>query len=317
MPQFATDPSADEGKPQSSNLRVAWAANDPQRVRYTIATLVNDMAQYDEMRESFIDGGFGATDCEYLIVDNTSPPQTCAYRGLNAALAAARGDYVILCHQDVRLMEDDRTSLDDRLHELTLRDPDWALAGNAGGIANGRLAIRITDPHGDDQQTEKLPAKVMSLDENFIVVRNDARIGFSRDLTGFHFYGADICLNADIAGWNAYVIDFHLRHLSGGNKNETFDTAQSAFRAKWANALRPRWMQTTCALLRLTNSPAASYVSQIMERPLASLYRRRGSKSCEPSVRRATSDEVKAKVPGDRTSGDSAPSQKPASQEVA
>ncbi len=307
MSQFATDPAAAQAQAQSLDVRVAYAANNPDRVRYTIATLVNDASQYDQMCASFIDGGFDLADCEYLIIDNTDQPQTCAFRGLNAALAAARGDYVILCHQDVRLIEDGRASLDDRLHELTLRDPDWALAGNAGGIENGRLAIRITDPHGDDQQTGKLPAKVMSLDENFIVVRSDARIGFSRDLTGFHFYGADICLNADIAGWNAYVIDFHLRHLSGGNKNETFDLAQSAFRAKWANALRPRWMQTTCALLRLTNSPAASYMSQIMERPLASIYRHRNSKSCGTSVESTAKDELR----------DEATRQKPAREKVA
>ncbi len=263
--------------PQAPIVHEAIAATDPGHVRYTIATLVNDMAQYEQMCSSFLAAGFGESDCEFLVIDNTTPPQTCAYRGLNAALAAARGDYIVLCHQDVRLIDDDRACLDDRLHELTLRDPDWALAGNAGGIEPGHLAIRISDPHGDDQHTGKLPAKVMSLDENFIVVRNEARIGFSRDLTGFHFYGADICLNADIAGWNSYVIDFHLRHLSGGNKNHTFDVAQRDFRAKWASALRPRWMQTTCALLRLTNSPAASYVSKLFERPLASLYRRRVS----------------------------------------
>ena len=58
----------------------------------------------------------------------------------------------------------------------------------------------------------------MSLDENFIVVRGDARIGFSNDLSGYHFYGADICLNAAVAGWNAYVIDFHLAPPVGGKE---------------------------------------------------------------------------------------------------
>lgn len=284
MTSAGTPPRASSPAPV---VHKAIAATDPGRVRYTIATLVNDTAQYEDMCASFLAGGFGEDDCEFLFIDNTNPEQTCAYRGLNAALSAARGEYIVLCHQDVRLIDDDRASLDDRLHELTLRDPDWALAGNAGGIEPGRLAIRISDPHGDDQHTAKLPARVMSLDENFIVVRGDARIGFSRDLTGFHFYGADICLNADIAGWHAYVIDFHLLHLSGGRKNHTFDAAQRDFSAKWASALRPRWMQTTCALLRLTSSPTASYVSRLMERPLAALYRRRASSGDRGSPHKA------------------------------
>ena len=124
--------------------------------------------------------------------------------------------------------------------------------GNAGGVSPGSLALRITDPHGADQHVGQLPARVMSLDENFIVVRRDARVGFSVDLSGFHFYGADICLNADVMGHSAYVVDFHLLHLSAGTKNLAFDDMEARFRAKWSRALAPRWMQTTCSLLRLS-----------------------------------------------------------------
>ncbi len=242
-------------------------------IAYTIATLVNNRDQYDEMVLSFCEGGFAEGDCEFLYIDNTGNDQVCAYRGLNAMLNAARGRQVILCHQDVHLLADGRINLDTALDDLETLDPDWALAGNAGGIAPGRLALRITDPHGADQHVGKLPARVMSLDENFIVVRANARLGFSRNLSGFHFYGADICLNADIMGWNAYVVDFHLAHLSGGNKNHTFNDMESAFRAKWSRALTPRWMQTTCALMRLTGDKVGQIASQVTTRPYKKISR--------------------------------------------
>lgn len=247
---------------------------DPLRpVRYTIATLVNDIDQYEAMRGSLRAGGF-AGDCEYLYIDNTSREQICAYSGLNTLLNEARGDYVVLCHQDIRLLTEGRHRLDRRLDELHGADPHWALAGNAGGVSPGVLAIRITDPHGPDRRVGDLPQLVRSLDENFIVVRREARIGFSTDLSGFHFYGADICLQASMAGWHAYVIDFHLAHLSAGKKDDMFLRMESEFRAKWSRALAPRWLQTTCSLVRLSGDQLGQITARIVERPLRTITRR-------------------------------------------
>ncbi|MFN3868544.1 MAG: hypothetical protein ACK4MF_05705 [Hyphomicrobiaceae bacterium] len=244
-----------------------------QPLRYTIASMVNDMAHYEAMRGSLRAGGFSG-DCEYLYIDNTRGPQIGAYSGLNTLLNEARGDYVILCHQDIRLLTEGRRELDRCLADLDSRAPDWALAGNAGGVAPGVLAIRITDPHGADRRVGTLPQRVASLDENFIVVRRDARIGFSKDIEGFHFYGADICLNADIAGWQAYVIDFHIAHLSAGNKDENFAMAEAAFRAKWSRALQPRWLQTTCSLMRLSGDQIGQLAGRLVEGSFRRISRR-------------------------------------------
>lgn len=254
--------------------RVAGPAPGGTTLRYSIGSLVTDTAQHAAMRQSFEAGGFTPADCEYLYVDNTGAQQTDAYRGLNALLNAARAPVVILCHQDVRLLNDGRRELDARLAALTVRDADWALAGNAGGVAPGVLAVRISDPHGKDVHVGELPERVVALDENFIVVRRDARIGFSNDLAGFHFYGADICLHAAQMGYSAYVIDFHLEHLSPGRKSEDFYKAELAFQQKWSRALSPRWLQTTCALLRLSGAPGGGLIQRYAAKPFAKIARR-------------------------------------------
>lgn len=241
--------------------------------RFTIATLVSDMTQYAAMRASFAAHGF-ADGCEYLFIDNTGAAQTDAYRGLNLLLNAARAPHVILCHQDVRLIGDGIHDLDARLTALNGKDPNWALAGNAGGIAPGRLALRISDPHGRDVTVGELPARVDTLDENFIVVRRDARIGFSHDLKGFHFYGADICLHAALMGYSAYVVDFHLEHLSAGKKGSDFAGMQQAFQDKWTRALSVRWLQTTCALLRISGAPGGGLIGAIVGRHASKVTRR-------------------------------------------
>lgn len=239
---------------------------------YSVATLVTDRDQHGAMKESFLANGF--EDSAFLEIDNTGRKQTCAYRGLNQFLNQATSEFVILAHQDVRLFDDDRAALDKRLRDLEALDPTWAVAGNAGGVAPGRLAIRITDPHGADQHIGTLPQRVETLDENFLIVRRDARIGFSANLTGFHFYGADICMMAAMAGYSAYVIDFHLAHLSAGTKSDDFYAVEADFKAKWNAALRPRWLQTTCALVRLSGHAGQNFASQWIEKPAGSLTRR-------------------------------------------
>ena len=259
----------------------AW----PQQaaMAYTIGTLVTDHADYNRMRRSFEAGGFTAPECEYLAIDNAKSramgaPQTSAYAGLNRVLAAARGRHVILCHQDVALLDDDRAVLDRLLAELDARDPAWGVAGNAGGVGPGRLALRITDPHGTDTRLGQFPARVHSLDENFFVVRREAGLGFSHDLDGFHFYGTDICLVAETLGRSAWVIDFHLRHLSPGNsKSADFAAARDAFERKWGRVVSPRWVQTTCALLSLSGTPAGRAWRRAVGRHLARAARRRKS----------------------------------------
>lgn len=254
-------------------VRPAGTVERSGETRYTIASLINDHAQLEAMHSSFHTGGFDDDDCEYMYIDNTVGEQVCAYSGLNALLNEARGRHVILCHQDVRLLSDARNELDMRLAELEDFDPNWALAGNAGGVAVGQLAVRITDPHGANQKVGTFPARVISLDENFIVVRREARVGFSNNLSGFHFYGADICMNAATAGWNAYVIDFHIAHLSAGKKDDNFTKSQEAFGAKWSKALAPRWMQTTCALLHLTGNPLGQLAGRYAEVPIRKISR--------------------------------------------
>jgi len=220
--------------------------------RFAVCTLVTDAAQHAAMRASFHAHGFDECDSIFLTVDNTRGNARCAYRGLAEMLDAARGDYAILCHQDIRLERDGAAELEAQLAALTARDPDWAIAGNAGATAEGELVIRISDPHGEDQRRGALPARVASLDENFLVVRADAGIRPSRELSGFHLYGTDLCLRAREAGRTAWVVDFHLRHLSAGRVDAAFRAEQARFARHWGARLpRPMRLRTTCAKLDL------------------------------------------------------------------
>ncbi len=243
--------------PGSGTPRNAAVLAAAPRPAFSICTLVSDRAEYDAMVASFIAAGFDAEDCEYLFLDNSRGNAFDAFAGYNLFLSEARGSFVILCHQDILLEFDRRRDLEVRLAELALQDPRWGVCGNAGGIALEHRATRISDPNGEDQQAGPFPARVSALDENFMVVRRDANLALSHDLSGFHFYGADLCIVADVLGRTAYVIDFHLRHGSGGRPDAGFYATRRAVARKYRRAFRTRWVVTSITDLLLTGSRAA------------------------------------------------------------
>jgi hypothetical protein len=233
-----------------TNHTIATTANgNAIRPAYTIGTLVTDWTLYDKMKLSMRERGFG-DDCEFLSIDNSVTNQHDAYSGLNCILSEARGRRIILCHQDVELVDDGREQLDQCLSRLEEIDPAWAVAGNAGCDGFHTIYLCVSGAEGT-YRSPSLPRRVSSLDENFLVIRSEARLSFSRDLAGFHMYGADICMMADILGWTAYVISFHLAHYGEGRMGEAFSDCEVAFVAKWRRALRHRQMQTTVVHLLL------------------------------------------------------------------
>jgi len=226
-----------------------------QRTRYSICTIVTRPDQYAEMIESFKSHGFDGADCEFLYLDNSHGNTFDAYKGNNVFLSVAQGQFIILCHQDVLLIDEARENLDAALDELSRLDPNWAACGNAGTVRPAQVAMRISDPHGNDRRIGKFPVKVHTLDENFFIVRRSTNLAFSHDLEGFHFYGADICLIADALGYNCYVIDFHLRHKSAGVMDIDFFYSRKLLIRKYRRAFRSRWIGTTTTTIYISGLP--------------------------------------------------------------
>jgi len=257
------EPSASGNRGGIDDFMCAQRADkifDESAIDYSICTLVTRKQQYGEMIASFRSGGFLEPSCEYLYLDNSAENSWDAYRGYNLFLNVARGKYIILCHQDILLLADGRRRLDEIIAELDRLDPNWGLLGNAGGYRPGQLALRISDPRGPDQRVGELPARVRSLDENFIVVRRSANLALSRDLSGFHFYGTDLCMIGDLLGYTAYVVDFHLLHKGGGICDAVFYQAYDDIAGKYRRAFRPRYVQTTCATLFVSGSRVLQFL---------------------------------------------------------
>lgn len=212
---------------------------------FSICTLVTRKAEYAEMLQSFVNKGFDTATCEYLYIDNTNGCTFEAYKGLNEFLQLAKGRYVILCHQDIILHDHDRNHLVARINEIESRDPNWGILANAGGVNFKWIATNLTQGSGNVIKEKRLPLLTKTVDENFMLVKKSANLVFSNDLKGFHLYGPDLCVLADILGFNSYVIDFNIIHKSDGNPDQSFKDLRKEFVEKYHRALRSRFLATT------------------------------------------------------------------------
>lgn len=234
--------------------------NEVFAFEFSVCTLVTDLNEYKEMRDSFTAGGFTADICEYLYIDNSSKNTFEAYAGLNRFLREAKGEYIILCHQDILLEKHSIDDLRTRISEMDKADPYWGVLGNAGSVNIKYRAVHLSQSFEQKSKEKYLPIRVQTLDENFIIVKSSANLALSVDLEGFHFYGADICLIADVLGYNCYVIDFKLLHKSEGNDDKKFYLLKRKLIRKYAKAFRSRFIGTTVTRFYISGSRLCSLI---------------------------------------------------------
>ncbi|MFN3273901.1 MAG: hypothetical protein ACK41U_04465 [Paracoccus sp. (in: a-proteobacteria)] len=213
-------------------------------VLFTFVTLVAKQDRYDRLLASAEASGFTPENSQFLALDNRGANRFDGFDAIRRALCEARGRYVVFSHDDVEFITDGAAQLEARLDELEQHDPLWLLAGNAGGLGDQIVARHLVDPHDSDTRVDG-PVLVESLDENFFVMRRDRPVLNSCDLTGFHFYAADLCRMAEIMGGRSYVIPFLLRHHSPGGIDASFAPNRTRFEQKYRRYFPGRKLQLT------------------------------------------------------------------------
>jgi hypothetical protein len=203
------------GAPRRSRRRLT-PQNRASGSLFEIHMFVTDDTLYQRSRRAYSAAGFGSGAFVRLSDADDDP-----FAAITRICRESTARYPILCHQDV--FPDQGAVAEDlltRLQELDAVDPAWVVAGNAGVMRSGRLIRRLVDGCGGSTG-EPLPLPVLTLDENFLVLnaRNGPRC--TAGVSGFHLYGADVCLQALSGGGSAYVIDFPVTHL--GNPGMTPD----------------------------------------------------------------------------------------------
>lgn len=164
-----------------------------------------------------------------------------AARAYNSAIDESKTDILVFVHQDVFLPGGWDQRLRQVLKQLSDQDPDWAVAGAWGvhpsGNRSGHLfCVGLGQELGGDFVSGQ---QVRTLDEVLLIVRKSSGVRFDEALSGYHFYGTDICLEAERLGKKCYAISAFCIHNTNGYALLPWDFWKHYFwmRSKWKTRL--------------------------------------------------------------------------------
>jgi glycosyltransferase involved in cell wall biosynthesis len=184
----------------------------------------------------------------------------------NAGMRQAAGEVLVFAHQDVYLPPEWDSQLAAAVSSLFQSDPNWAVLGVWGITRESRRQgyMYCTGLQKVLGQSFSQPVPCNSLDEVVLVLRRSANLTFDEQLPGFHFYGTDICLQAQQRGFNSYIIPAFCIHNTEGMKFLPWAFWQSYLymRRKWRNHLP---LKTPCIHISRSAFP-------IVQHPLQSFY---------------------------------------------
>ena len=193
-----------------------------------------------------------------IVIKRNAPSAAMAY---NAAMADCTGDVVVLAHQDVFLPAGWAKKLCHGIKRLTERDPQWGVTGVYGVTTYGKGAgyVYSTGLRRFVGEPFTEPIQVRSLDEMLLVLRRSADLRFDERLPGFHLYGTDICLEAEVREMRNYALPCFALHNSCGVKwlPMSFWQAYIYLRRKWKDRLP---VVTPCTEITAGCTPIVNYI---------------------------------------------------------
>ena len=169
-----------------------------------------------------------------------------AAEAYNQAIERSPYDLIVFLHQDIYLPSGWFERLQFCIARLEKQDPAWGVAGCWGATRNGVGFGHVYSP-GVGVLGERFdqPQPVQTLDEIVLVMKRSRGLRFDPGLDHFHFYGADLCLEARARGLRSYAISAFCVH--NGNYQlvlpPEFYQAYGYFKGKWRAELP---VQTPC-----------------------------------------------------------------------
>ncbi len=190
----------------------------------------------------------------------------------NDAIDKSENDLIVFAHQDILFAANWIEDLRLALARLEETDPNWGVLGCYGETLhdNGRGYI-LSGAQGILGKPFIQPEPVQTLDEIVLILRKSSGMRFDESLPHFHFYGADISLQAAQRKQGVYVIPAFCVHNTSQllTLPSEFYECYSHFRMKWRD-----WLPIQTTVIRITRSETPMYVRRIKEIYLKNVRRK-------------------------------------------
>jgi GT2 family glycosyltransferase len=199
----------------------------PREYDFSVITLVRNIKNYEEFCHS-LKKQLGTESVEVIAIPNFFQQFTSVFKALNIAADTANGRHLIFCHEDIIVPPDWILKIKKNINELEQQHVNWGVLGPAGVfLNNNNAAFFLYDVNGNPLYNcvkniihDKTRYEIESLDELCLITKKSNKLRFSdKQLSGFHFYGVNLCLDARLKGYKNFAIDAYCYHKSDGYKN--------------------------------------------------------------------------------------------------
>jgi len=248
---------------------------------FSVITCISEPDIYQECLLDSIDRCRGNFDVEIIPVLNDSGLYSASL-ALNLGIKVARSDNLVIAHQDITLVEDWFAIAEETLGKL---DKDWGILGAAGidlnrerrdiGPWGGAVLLDTVAVgsvwHTDDVDSEpywdglKSPTRVHCVDECLFILNKKTGLRFDTMFNGFHFYGADMCLQARAAGFGVYAADLPIIHYGAYSSSMAGRSRYWQFFRLLHNKWKSRFPEMLGTHMHWCDNELTSYVSAELE----------------------------------------------------
>ena len=203
-----------------------WKKKIPEQVDFSIITTVYNLDNYKDLLKS-LENQNGNHTIEIIPIPNFYNHFDNMYKALNCGIEVSNGKQLIFAHDDIVVSPEFLNQIKYNIQLLNNANIQYGVLGPAGVLLDQhKFSYYLLDENlnkieipGNNINNTSLN-EVHSLDEMCLIINKYSGLKFNdRQLSGFHFYGINLCLNAKLQGLRNYSINCFCHHKSDGNKN--------------------------------------------------------------------------------------------------